>query len=85
MRVNFSEVSERSSGSMKGLKSINKYKGRDAGDMDGDERRALCLAKFFHFFLFAIFSGIYGAFAFSFWRILQVERPECIAPRNEYL
>ena len=53
--------------------------------MDEDEKKALFWVKFIHFFNFCLFSLIYGAFAFAFWRILKVDRPECIAPKEEYL
>ena len=65
--------------------SIGSFKGRDESLLDEDERKTLCCVKFFHFFNFALFAVIYGAFAFSFLRIMNIERPTCIAPKGEYL
>ena len=53
--------------------------------MDEDEKKVLFWVKLIHFLNFALFSAIYGTFAFFFWRIMNVERPQCIAPKEEYL
>ena len=77
-------INDDSRGSIE-IDKLNTYSGKDPQEMDEDERKVLCWVKIIHFFNFVLFSAIYGSFAFSFWRILEIERPECIAPKEDYL
>ena len=84
MSINEDEARSNRGSSIK-LDRLRSLNGQDPEEMDEDEKKVLFWVKLIHFLNFALFSAIYGTFAFFFWRIMNVDRPQCIAPKEDYL